>query len=170
MEAYICDGVRTPIGRYGGSLSSIRTDDLAALPIAALMTRNAGVDWAKVDEVILGSANQAGEDNRNVARMAVLLAGLGEAVPVVDILEPVPAEGGGEVADCLDGLPGEGVERADPEPGDRETLGGPLEREGWIVEDQVVPAGAGEDVVLPAGSDGAGVVVEQADNVATGVV
>lgn len=81
MEAFICDGVRTPIGRYGGALSSIRTDDLAALPIAALMARNAGVDWSKVDEVIYGSANQAGEDNRNVARMAALLAGLPIDVP-----------------------------------------------------------------------------------------
>jgi len=81
MEAFICDGVRTPIGRYGGSLSSVRTDDLAALPIAALMTRNADVDWSKVDEVVYGSANQAGEDNRNVARMAALLAGLPQDVP-----------------------------------------------------------------------------------------
>ncbi len=81
MEALICDGVRTPIGRYGGALSSIRADDLAALPIAALMERNAGVDWSSVDEVIYGSANQAGEDNRNVARMAALLAGLPVDVP-----------------------------------------------------------------------------------------
>ena len=81
MEAFICDSVRTPIGRYGGSLSSIRTDDLAALPISALIKRNKGVDWAKVDEVIYGSANQAGEDNRNVARMAALLAGLPTDVP-----------------------------------------------------------------------------------------
>ena len=80
-EAFICDGVRTPIGRYAGSLSGVRADDLAALPIAALMARNLGVDWASVDEVILGSANQAGEDNRNVARMATLLAGLPERVP-----------------------------------------------------------------------------------------
>jgi acetyl-CoA acyltransferase len=81
MEAFICDGVRTPIGRYGGALSSVRADDLAALPIAALMARNAGVDWTQVDEVIYGSANQAGEDNRNVARMAALLAGLPQDVP-----------------------------------------------------------------------------------------
>lgn len=81
MEAYICDGVRTPIGRYGGGLSSVRADDLAALPITALMQRNAGVDWSKVDDVIYGSANQAGEDNRNVARMAALLAGLPQDVP-----------------------------------------------------------------------------------------
>jgi len=81
MDAFICDGVRTPIGRYGGALSSVRTDDLAALPIAALMARNPSVDWARVDEVILGSANQAGEDNRNVARMAALLAGLPDDVP-----------------------------------------------------------------------------------------
>ena len=81
MDALICDGVRTPIGRYGGALSSIRADDLAALPIAALIARNPGVDWSKVDDVIYGSANQAGEDNRNVARMAALLAGLPVDVP-----------------------------------------------------------------------------------------
>src|SRR6187397_1724913 len=75
-EAYICDAVRTPIGRYGGALSSIRTDDLAAIPIRALMARNSDVDWAELDDVILGCANQAGEDNRNLARMAGLLAGL----------------------------------------------------------------------------------------------
>jgi len=75
-EAFICDAVRTPIGRYGGGLSSVRTDDLAALPIKALMARNGGVDWKVVDDVIYGCANQAGEDNRNVARMAALLAGL----------------------------------------------------------------------------------------------
>ena len=75
-EAYICDAVRTPIGRYGGALSSIRTDDLAALPIKALIERNPGVEWSKLDDVIYGCANQAGEDNRNVARMALLLAGL----------------------------------------------------------------------------------------------
>lgn len=81
MDALICDGVRTPIGRYGGGLSSVRADDLAALPIAALVARNPGVNWALIDEVIYGSANQAGEDNRNVARMAALLAGLPEDVP-----------------------------------------------------------------------------------------
>lgn len=81
MDALICDGVRTPIGRYGGALSSVRADDLAALPIAALVSRNPGVDWAMVDEVIYGCANQAGEDNRNVTRMAALLAGLPEDVP-----------------------------------------------------------------------------------------
>ncbi|MFO1174020.1 MAG: 3-oxoadipyl-CoA thiolase [Paracoccaceae bacterium] len=80
-EAFICDAVRTPVGRYGGALSPVRTDDLAALPIAALMARNPAVDWAAVDDVILGCANQAGEDNRNVARMAVLLSGLPLTVP-----------------------------------------------------------------------------------------
>jgi acetyl-CoA acyltransferase len=80
-QAYICDAIRTPIGRYGGTLSGIRTDDLAALPIKALMARNPGVDWALVEDVIYGCANQAGEDNRNVARMAALLAGLPVAVP-----------------------------------------------------------------------------------------
>jgi len=75
-EAYICDAIRTPIGAYGGSLSKVRTDDLAAIPIKALVERNSNVDWACVDEVMYGCANQAGEDNRNVARMASLLAGL----------------------------------------------------------------------------------------------
>ena len=80
-EAYICDAIRTPIGRYGGGLSSIRTDDLAAIPIRALMDRSKGVDWQQLDDVIYGCANQAGEDNRNVARMAGLLAGLPCDVP-----------------------------------------------------------------------------------------
>jgi acetyl-CoA acyltransferase len=79
--AYICDGIRTPIGRYGGALASVRTDDLAAMPIAALMERNRGVDWNALDDVIYGCANQAGEDNRNVGRMALLLAGLPKEVP-----------------------------------------------------------------------------------------
>jgi acetyl-CoA C-acetyltransferase len=79
--AYICDAVRTPFGRYGGSLSSVRADDLAAVPIQALMARNAKVDWAAVTDVLYGCANQAGEDNRNVARMAALLAGLPQDVP-----------------------------------------------------------------------------------------
>jgi 3-oxoadipyl-CoA thiolase len=80
-NAFICDGIRTPFGRYGGSLSSVRTDDLAAIPIKALMERNPSTDWSAVDDVILGCANQAGEDNRNVARMALLLAGLPRTVP-----------------------------------------------------------------------------------------
>ncbi len=80
-EAFICDVLRTPFGRYGGSLSSVRADDLAAIPIKALIDRNPAVDWDAVDDVILGCANQAGEDNRNVARMALLLAGLPEGVP-----------------------------------------------------------------------------------------
>ena len=80
-DAYICDAVRTPIGRYGGSLAGVRPDDLAAVPLAALKARNPGLDWAQVDDLILGCANQAGEDNRNVARMAGLLAGLGVEVP-----------------------------------------------------------------------------------------
>ncbi len=75
-EAYICDYIRTPIGRYGGALSSVRADDLGAIPLKALMERNGSVDWEAVDDVIFGSANQAGEDNRNVARMSLLLAGL----------------------------------------------------------------------------------------------
>ena len=76
QDVFICDYIRTPIGRYGGVLSSVRTDDLAAIPLRALLARNAAVDWGQVDDVILGCANQAGEDNRNVARMAALLAGL----------------------------------------------------------------------------------------------
>ena len=80
-EVFLCDYIRTPIGRYGGSLSSVRTDDLAAAPLRALVARNPGVDWAAVDDAIYGCANQAGEDNRNVARMAVLLAGLPLEVP-----------------------------------------------------------------------------------------
>jgi len=80
-EAFICDAIRTPIGRYGGALAPVRADDLAAIPLAALRERNPGVDWSLVDDVIMGCANQAGEDNRNVARMAALLAGLGDDAP-----------------------------------------------------------------------------------------
>jgi 3-oxoadipyl-CoA thiolase len=82
---FICDAVRTPIGRYGGALASVRADDLAAIPVRELMRRNPQADWAAVDDVMLGCANQAGEDNRNVARMALLLAGLPEAVPGVTL-------------------------------------------------------------------------------------
>jgi len=84
-EVFLCDGVRTPFGRYGGALSSVRVDDLAAMPLKELVARNAGVDWAAVDDVYYGCANQAGEDNRNVARMAVLLAGLPAGVPAATI-------------------------------------------------------------------------------------
>jgi len=84
-DAFICDAVRTPIGRFGGLLSSVRADDLAAVPIRALMTRHAHVAWDALDEVFYGCANQAGEDNRNVARMAVLLAGLPPSVPASTI-------------------------------------------------------------------------------------
>src|SRR5689334_24988253 len=79
-EAYICDAVRTPIGRYAGGLAPVRTDDLGALPLRTLKERNPGVDWEAVEDVIFGCANQAGEDNRNVARMALLLAGLPESI------------------------------------------------------------------------------------------
>ncbi len=84
-NAYICDAVRTPIGRYGGSLATIRTDDLGAVPIRALQDRNSALDWARVDDLYYGCANQAGEDNRNVARMSGLLAGLPETVPAVTL-------------------------------------------------------------------------------------
>jgi len=80
-KAFICDAVRTPFGRYGGALASVRTDDLAAVPIRALIERNRQVDWSEIDDVIFGCANQAGEDNRNIGRMALLLAGLPETVP-----------------------------------------------------------------------------------------
>ena len=80
-DVFVCDAIRTPIGRFGGSLAKVRADDLAAAPIKALKERNPKVDWSAVDEVYMGCANQAGEDNRNVARMAVLLAGLPDSVP-----------------------------------------------------------------------------------------
>jgi acetyl-CoA acyltransferase len=81
QDAFICDAVRTPIGRYGGGLAGMRTDDLGAVPIRALIERNKAVDWAAIDDVVYGCANQAGEDNRNVARMSLLLAGLPDAIP-----------------------------------------------------------------------------------------
>ncbi len=84
-EAFICDAIRTPFGRYGGALATVRPDDLAALPIRALIARNPGVDWSRVDDVFYGCANQAGEDNRNVGRMAALLAGLPVDVPATTI-------------------------------------------------------------------------------------
>ena len=85
QDAYLCDAVRTPIGRYGGALKDVRTDDLGAIPLRTLMTRHPDVDWSHVDDVILGCANQAGEDNRNVARMAALLAGLPEQVSATTV-------------------------------------------------------------------------------------
>jgi 3-oxoadipyl-CoA thiolase len=84
-EVFICDAARTPIGRYGGALAKVRTDDLAAIPIKALVARNAKADWSRLDEVFLGCANQSGEDNRNIARMALLLAGLPDSVPGVTV-------------------------------------------------------------------------------------
>ena len=84
-DVYVCDAIRTPIGRFGGSLARVRADDLAAVPIKALMQRNTGVDWSKLDDIYFGCGNQAGEDNRNVARMALLLAGLPDSVPGVTI-------------------------------------------------------------------------------------
>ncbi len=85
QQAFICDAVRTPIGRYAGALASVRADDLAALPLVALMERNPGVDWSRVDDLIFGCANQAGEDNRNVGRMAVLLSGMPINVPATTV-------------------------------------------------------------------------------------
>jgi acetyl-CoA acyltransferase len=80
-DAFICDAIRTPIGRYGGALKDVRADDLGAIPLRELIKRNPGVDWTQVDDVIFGCANQAGEDNRNVAHMSSLLAGLPPACP-----------------------------------------------------------------------------------------
>jgi len=80
-EVYICDAIRTPVGRYAGALSSVRTDDLAAIPLKALMDKNPDMDWKAIDDIYMGCANQAGEDNRNVARMSSLLAGFSETVP-----------------------------------------------------------------------------------------
>ncbi len=79
-KVYICDAIRTPVGKYAGALSSVRTDDLAAIPLKVIMERNPGINWLDVDDVILGCANQAGEDNRNVARMSLLLAGYSETI------------------------------------------------------------------------------------------
>src|ERR1700723_1681103 len=84
-DVFICDAARTPIGRYGGALAKVRTDDLAAVPIKALVARNTKADWSRLDEVFFGCANQSGEDNRNLARMALLLAGLPDTVPGVTI-------------------------------------------------------------------------------------
>src|SRR5436309_426497 len=84
-DVFLCDAVRTPIGRYAGALAKVRTDDLAAIPIKALLARHPNIDWESLDEVVLGCANQAGEDNRNVARMALLLAGLPHSVPGVTV-------------------------------------------------------------------------------------
>ena len=84
-DVFICDAIRTPIGRFGGGLAGVRADDLAAVPLKALIERNPTVQWDQIDEVFLGCANQAGEDNRNVARMALLLAGLPESVPGVTL-------------------------------------------------------------------------------------
>ena len=84
-EAFICDGIRTPIGRYAGGLAKVRTDDLGALPIKALMKRHPNIDWSALDDVYYGCANQAGEDNRNVARMALLLAGLPDSIPGITV-------------------------------------------------------------------------------------
>ena len=95
-DVFLCDGIRTPIGRYGGALSSVRADDLAAIPLRALVERNPGVDWAAVDDVYYGCANQAGEDNRNVARMALLLAGPADRRAGRDREPPVRLGHGGD--------------------------------------------------------------------------
>src|SRR6476646_5613191 len=84
-DVFICDAVRTPIGRYGGALAKVRADDLAAIRMRALMQRNSKADWEKLDDVFYGCANQAGEDNRNVARMALLLAGLPDSIPGITV-------------------------------------------------------------------------------------
>ena len=88
-EAFVCDAVRTPIGRFTGGLATVRPDDLGAIPLRTLIMRNPGVDWSRLDDLVLGCANQAGEDNRNVARMAALLAGLPVEVPGATIVHSV---------------------------------------------------------------------------------
>src|SRR5260370_20656323 len=105
-DVFICDAVRTPIGRFGGSLAKVRADDLAAAPIKALMARHPNLDWSEVDEVYFGCANQAGEDNRNVARMALLLAGLPGSVPRLTLNPP-----------CASGLDAVGPARPAIRPG-----------------------------------------------------
>src|SRR4051794_4376525 len=112
-EAYICDYVRTPIGRYAGALAHVRADDLAAIPIRALIDRNPGVDWSELDDVILGCANQAGEDNRNLARMAGLLAGLPDSSGGVT-LNRLGGSGLGPGADAAPAIPGGVGEPSDP--------------------------------------------------------
>jgi 3-oxoadipyl-CoA thiolase len=102
-DVFLCDAARTAIGRYGGALSKVRTDDLAAVPIKALMKRNPNVDWSAIDEVIFGCANQAGEDNRNVARMALLLAGLPDSVPGITV-NRLCASGLNAVGDAARGI------------------------------------------------------------------
>ena len=102
-DVFLCDGVRTPIGRYSGSLSSVRTDDLAAIPIKALMDRNPSVDWSALDDVVLGCANQSGEDNRNVARMSSLLAGLPQEVPAITV-NRLCASGLNAVGNCASAI------------------------------------------------------------------
>ena len=92
LDAFICDAIRTPIGRYGGALKDMRADDLGAVPLRELMKRNPGVDWTAVDDVIYGCANQAGEDNRNVAHMSSLLAGLPADVPGTSVGKPASSE------------------------------------------------------------------------------
>ncbi|GAB4186443.1 MAG: 3-oxoadipyl-CoA thiolase [Phycisphaeraceae bacterium] len=99
IDVYLCDGIRTPFGRYGGCLAAVRTDDLAAIPIRALMERHPNVDWAALDDVVLGCANQGGEDNRNVARMSSLLAGLPPEVPAIT-LNRLCASGLNAVGSC----------------------------------------------------------------------
>ncbi len=110
-DAFICDAVRTPIGRYGGSLSSIRTDDLGAIPIAALLQRNTSLDAEAIDDLVYGCANQAGEDNRNVARMSALLAGLPVGVPAVTV-NRLCGSGMNAVGNIADGIRAGGIQLA----------------------------------------------------------
>src|ERR1700681_871681 len=110
-DVFICDAVRTPIGRYGGALARVRADDLAAKPIKALMARNPKVDWSRLDEVLYGCANQAGEDNRNLARMALLLAGLPDSIPGATV-NRLCASGMEAVAAAARGIKAGEIERA----------------------------------------------------------
>ena len=110
-EAFICDAVRTPIGRYAGTLSSVRADDLGAIPMAALLKRQAGLDPAAIDDVVYGCANQAGEDNRNVARMSALLAGLPATVPAATV-NRLCGSGMNAIGNVADAIRSGGIETA----------------------------------------------------------
>ena len=110
-DVFICDAIRTPVGKYGGALSSVRTDDLAAIPLKALMDRNSDMDWTAIDDVVMGCANQAGEDNRNVARMSSLLAGLPVGVPAVTV-NRLCGSGMNAIGNVADGIKAGGMQLA----------------------------------------------------------
>ncbi|MEM6371404.1 MAG: 3-oxoadipyl-CoA thiolase [Pseudomonadota bacterium] len=170
MDALICDAQRTPIGRYGGALSAVRADDLAAAPIAALMARHPDIDWAALDDVILGCANQAGEDNRNVARMAALLAGLPVEVPGITVnrlcasgMDAVGIAARGIKAGDLDLVIAGGVESMTRAPFVMPKAAAPFSRAAQVFDTTI-----GWRFVNPAMQDAHGIdsMPETADNVA----